>query len=75
MKLTQQVKKAFIEGVLTNEVETPNFAEQIEVERFRPKGEGELDATFIHKDGYEEEFELEYMTFDNHVLVWVAGEV
>ena len=30
MKLTQQVKKAFIEGVLTNEVETPNFAEQIE---------------------------------------------
>ena len=52
-----------------------NFAEQIEVERFRPKGEGELDATFIHKDGYEEEFELEYMTFDNHVLVWVAGEV
>lgn len=52
-----------------------DFAEQIEVERFRPKGEGELDATFIHKDGYEEEFELEYMTFDNHVLVWVAGEV
>ena len=50
-----------------------NFAEQIEVERFRPKGEGELDATFIHKDGYEEEFELEYITFDNHVLVWVVG--
>lgn len=50
-----------------------DFAEQIEVERFRPKGEGELDATFIHKDGYEEEFELEYTTFDNHVLVWVVG--
>lgn len=50
-----------------------DFAEQIEVERFRPRGEGELDATFIHKDGYEEEFELEYMTFDNHVLVWVVG--
>lgn len=50
-----------------------NFSEQIEVERFRPKGEGELDATFIHKDGYEEEFELEYMTFDRHVLVWVVG--
>ncbi len=50
-----------------------DFAEQIEVERFRPKGEGELDATFIHKDGYEEEFELEYITFDNHVLVWVVG--
>lgn len=50
-----------------------NFVEQIEVERFHPRGEGELDATFIHKDGYEEEFSLEYMTFDGHVLVWVVG--
>lgn len=50
-----------------------DFAEQIEVERFRPKGEGELDATFIHKDGYEEDFELQYITFDGHVLVWVVG--
>lgn len=49
-----------------------DFAEQIEVERFRPRGEGELEATFIHKDGYEEDFELEYMTFDRHVLVWVV---
>ena len=50
-----------------------DFAEQIEVERFRPRGEGELEATFIHKDGYEEEFELEYMTFDRHVMDWVVG--
>ena len=50
-----------------------DFAEQIEIERFRPKGEGELSATFIHKDGYEEEFELEYITFDRHVLVWLVG--
>lgn len=50
-----------------------DFAEQIEIERFRPKGEGELEATFIHKDGYEDEFELEYTTFDRHVLVWVVG--
>ena len=50
-----------------------DFAEQIEVEEFRPKGEGELAATFIHKDGYEEEFDLSYMTFDRHVLVWVTG--
>lgn len=50
-----------------------DFAEQIEVERFRPRGEGELVATFIHKDGYEEDFDLQYMTFDNHVLVWVVG--
>ena len=32
----------------------------------------ELEATFIHKDGYEEQFDLEYMTFDRHVLVWIA---
>ena len=51
-----------------------DFAEQIEVDRFRPKGEGELDATFIGKNGDEEEFELEYMTFDRHVLVWVVGD-
>ena len=50
-----------------------DFAEQIEVERFRPKGEGELEASFIDKDDYEEEFDLEYMTFDRHVLVWVVG--
>ena len=50
-----------------------DFAEQIEVERFRMRGEGELEATFIHKDGYEEEFELEYITFDRHLLVWVVG--
>ena len=51
-----------------------DFADQIEIDSFRPKGEGELEATFIHKDGYEEEFELNYMTFDRHVLVWIAGE-
>lgn len=50
-----------------------DFAEQIEIERFRPRGEGELEATFINKDEEEEEFELEYMTFERHVLVWVVG--
>lgn len=50
-----------------------DFAEQIEVEDFHPRGEGELDATFIHKDGYEEEYELNYITFDRHVLVWVTA--
>ena len=49
-----------------------DFAEQIEIERFRTKGEGELEATFIHKDGYEEELELEYISFDRHILVWVT---
>jgi phosphopantetheinyl transferase len=50
-----------------------DFAEQIEVEKFNPHDEGEIDATFYYKDGTEEEFELEYMTFDNHVMVWVVG--
>ena len=50
-----------------------DFAEQIEIDRFRPRGEGELEATFVNKRGYEEEFELEYITFDRHVLVWVVG--
>ena len=50
-----------------------DFAEQIEIDDFRPRGEGELEATFTHKDGYEENLELQYMTFDRHVLVWVTG--
>lgn len=48
-----------------------DFAEQIEIEKFRNNEEGELEATFIHKDGYEEEYKLEYITFDRHLLVWV----
>ncbi len=51
-----------------------DFAEQIEVERFRPRGEGELEATFIDKNEDEQEFDLRYMTFDHHVLVWVVGD-
>ncbi len=50
-----------------------DFAEQIEIERFRPRGEGELEATFTSKNE-EDEFDLEYITFDRHVLVWVVGE-
>ena len=49
------------------------YAEQIEVEKFNVRKEGELEATFIHKDEHEEEFELEYMIFDRHVLVWLVG--
>lgn len=54
-------------------VNSVDFAEQIEVERFNVRKEGELEATFIHKDGYEEDFELEYSIFDRHVLVWLVG--
>ena len=50
-----------------------DFAEQIEIEKFRPHGNGDLEATFTHKDGTEMEFELEYMVFENHVMVWIVG--
>ena len=50
-----------------------DFAEQIEVERFNPRDEGEIEATFYHKDGTELEFELNYEVFENHVMVWVVG--
>ena len=71
MKLINRcTKEAVFKRVSSYKVD---FAEQIEVERFRVKEEGELEATFIHKDGYEEEFELQYMTFDRHVLVWLVG--
>lgn len=49
-----------------------DFAEQIEVEDFHVKGEGELDATFTDKDGYEQELSLGYTTFERHVLVWAT---
>lgn len=62
-------KEAIFKRMSQNRVD---FAEQIEVESFNPKGEGELEATFIHKDGHEEDFDLEYMIFDRHVLVWIA---
>ncbi len=63
-------KEAIFKRMSQNRID---FAEQIEVEKFHPKGEGELEATFIHKDEHEEDFELEYMTFDRHVLVWLVG--
>ena len=50
-----------------------DFAKQMEVDKFNPKDEGEIEATFINKDGSEEEFELEYEVFDNHVMVWLVG--
>lgn len=63
-------KEAIFKRMSQNRID---FAEQIEVEKFHPKGEGQLEATFIHKDEHEEEFELEYITFDRHVLVWLVG--
>ena len=50
-----------------------DFARQIEVERFTPRDEGELEATFIHRNGEEETFDLNYEIFDGHVMVWLVG--
>lgn len=49
-----------------------DFAEQIELDSFRFRKEGDLDATFTDKDDFENELELHYITFDRHVLVWVT---
>ncbi|OFY39420.1 MAG: hypothetical protein A2X18_04820 [Bacteroidetes bacterium GWF2_40_14] len=50
-----------------------DFAKQIEIKRFSPKDEGELEATFIQKDGEELEFELQYEVFEGHVMAWLVG--
>ena len=50
-----------------------DFAKQMEIDKFTPRDEGEIDAVFIDKDGEEEEFELEYEIFENHLLVWLVG--
>lgn len=50
-----------------------DFARQMEIEKFNPRGEGSIGATFISRDGTEEDFELEYEVFENHVMVWLVG--
>lgn len=64
-------KEAIFKRMSLNGVD---FAEQIEIDRFNPHDDGELDATFIHKDGTEMEFELGYEVFDGHVMVWVPNK-
>lgn len=50
-----------------------DFAKQIYIKRFNPKDKGELTAIFRDKEGAEQEFELCYDTFDDHVMAWVVG--
>lgn len=50
-----------------------DFAEQINLEKFTPREEGELEAVFIHNDGEEETFGLQYEIFENHLMVWLVG--
>ena len=49
-----------------------DFSKQMEIDKFNPKDEGDIEATFIDKDGEEEEFDMEYEIFDDYVMVWIV---
>ena len=50
-----------------------DFSRQIEIKKFTPKDEGQIEAVFIQKDGQEQEFELNYEIFEGHVMAWLVG--
>lgn len=50
-----------------------DFSEQIIIEDFNPRERGELEALFIDEDGCKERFDLQYETFEDHVMVWLVG--
>ncbi len=50
-----------------------DFSKQIQLKKFTPRDEGEIEAFFIHEDGEEMEFQLEYLVFEGHVMVWMVG--
>ncbi|MBO6223394.1 MAG: 4-phosphopantetheinyl transferase family protein [Bacteroidales bacterium] len=62
-----------------------DFSEDMEVDRFSVRDEGEIDVTFkypqsehiLDEDGEEkneeEEFEMQYEVFEDHVMVWMVG--
>ena len=49
-----------------------DFAEQMEIEDFRAREDGEINAKVVDKDGYEQELSLSYQVFEGHVIVWVT---
>lgn len=63
-------KEAIFKRMSRNGVD---FAEQIALEKFTLRDEGEIEAAFIHKDGEKEEFVLNYEIFENHVMVWLVS--
>ncbi|MBR6972042.1 MAG: 4-phosphopantetheinyl transferase family protein [Bacteroidales bacterium] len=52
-----------------------DFSEDMEVDRFNVHDEGEIEVTFKYGEvqNEEEEFEMQYETFEDHVLVWMVG--
>jgi phosphopantetheine--protein transferase-like protein len=63
-------KEAVFKRMSRSDVE---FSKQILVKRFNPRDEGELTVIFRDKDGSEQEFEMEYQLFDDHVMAWLVG--
>ena len=64
------VKEALYKRMSQTDVD---FAKQINIKRFSPREEGRVDVEFLHKDGYLEEFEVNYEVFENHILAWIVG--
>ena len=50
-----------------------DFSEDMEVEHFNVREEGEIDIVFKYPKNEEEEFTMQYEVFENHVLVWMVG--
>lgn len=50
-----------------------DFAKQIFIKKFNPKDSGEITAIFTDKDGDEQEFDLEYEVFQDHIMAWIVG--
>ena len=50
-----------------------DFAKQIFIKKFNPKESGQLTAIFQDKDGEEQEFDLNYEVFEDHIIAWIIG--
>lgn len=64
------VKEAVFKRMSQTDVD---FSRQINIKRFTPREEGTVDVEFFHKDGYQDEFEVSYEVFENHILAWIVG--
>lgn len=53
-----------------------DFSKDMEVDRFSVREEGEIDVVFKYpksEQNDEEEFEMNYEVFEDHVMVWMVG--
>jgi phosphopantetheine--protein transferase-like protein len=48
-----------------------DFSTQMHIEKFTPKNEGKLTATYTNNEGEQMELTLHYKIIEDHVLVWV----